>query len=174
VRLGDRRRRKRRRVDACEDVLAQVGPDHRVDLAEGHGRHRVDEVAELVDVHVRQQIRPRRQELPQLDVRRAELLQRLAEASCRLTRRFAVAGDANLRKYPAETGTAGNPRDGHRPASPLHASDHVKRDDLVDRGGNAGSRNAAGPWHSPPPRTAARRPDQPTDRSAASTRSRRR
>jgi hypothetical protein len=58
VRLGDRCRCKRRGIDACEDVRAEVVPDHSVDLGEGHGRHRVDETAELVDVHVGQQIRP--------------------------------------------------------------------------------------------------------------------
>jgi hypothetical protein len=174
VRLRDRRRCKRSGIDACEDVGTEVSPDHRVDLGEGHRRHLVDEVAELLDVHVGQQVRPRRQELAQLDKGRAELLECLAKALRRLTRRFAMADDADLRKHPAETGTAGDPRDGQGSASPLHAYAHVRRDDPVDRGGNAGSRNAAGPGRSPPPRTAARRPDQPLNRSVGSTRSRRR
>ena len=54
-----------------------------------------------------------------------------------LTRRVSVTDDADLREHPAESGTAGDPGDGQRPASPLHACAHVERDDPVDRGGNA-------------------------------------
>ena len=53
-----------------------------VDLRERHRRHLVDEMAELLDVHVRQQIRPRREQLAELDVRRAELLQRMRGSRC--------------------------------------------------------------------------------------------
>ncbi len=137
VRLRDRGRRERLGIDAREDVRTEIGLDHGVDLGERHRRHLVDEAAELLDVHVGQEVRPRGEELAQLDEGRAELLQRAPESFRTLTCRVSVTDDADLREHPAESGTAGDPGDGQRPASPLHACAHVERDDPVDRGGNA-------------------------------------
>ena len=54
--------------------------DHGLDLGERHRRHLVDELRELLDVHVRQQIRTRGEKLPELDIRRTELFERAPEA----------------------------------------------------------------------------------------------
>ena len=49
-----------------------------LDVRERHRRHVVDELPELLDVDVRQEVGPRREQLPELDVGRAELLERAA------------------------------------------------------------------------------------------------
>jgi hypothetical protein len=67
-------------------------------IAERHGRHLVDELRELLDVHVRQEIRARREQLAELDVRRAELLQRAPELDRALACRGTFADDADLRE----------------------------------------------------------------------------
>ena len=94
--LRDRRRRERLRVDHGEVLEADVALDHRPDALERHGRDVVDELAELVDVDVGEQVGPRREQLAQLDVRRAELLERLPELDRSLARRRPVADDADL------------------------------------------------------------------------------
>jgi len=53
VRLRDRRRRERLRVDPREDLVAEVGEDDRLHVGERHRRHLVDEPRELVDVRIR-------------------------------------------------------------------------------------------------------------------------
>jgi len=79
VDLRDGRSREGLRVDSSEDALAQLTANHRLEVGERHGRHLVDEPGELLDVDVRHQIRPGREELAELHVGRPELLQRLAE-----------------------------------------------------------------------------------------------
>src|SRR5205823_5857163 len=99
MRLRDRRSRERLRIQAREHVIAELGADHRVDVGEGHRRDLVDEVRKLLDVDVGEKIRPRRQELPELDERRPELFEPLPERTGSLTRRLAVAANAHLREY---------------------------------------------------------------------------
>ena len=79
MRLRDGGGGERLRVEADERVLAEVLPQHGLDLREGNRGDRVDEVAELLDVDVGQEIRPRREELAELDERRAELLEAVAK-----------------------------------------------------------------------------------------------
>jgi len=59
VSLCDRRGGQRLRIQADERVFAEVLEQHGLDLGEGNGRNRVDQMPELVDVDVRQEIRPR-------------------------------------------------------------------------------------------------------------------
>ena len=70
--------------------------DHGFDLLERNRRHLVDELPQLVDVDVWQQVAARRQQLPQLHVRRPEILERLAEPDGAFARRGPVADDADF------------------------------------------------------------------------------
>jgi hypothetical protein len=81
--LGDRARGERLRVDTRERVPAERILDHPLDLLERQRRDLVDEPAELLDVHVRQQVWTRREQLAELDERRAELLEGGTNASAR-------------------------------------------------------------------------------------------
>jgi hypothetical protein len=107
VDLRDRGGRDRLRVDTREDV-AEGAADDRLELRERHRRHLVDEPAQLLDVDVGQEVGPRGEELPQLDVGRAEALEGEPEVARALARRRALADDADL---PQHTEQAAAPRD---------------------------------------------------------------
>ena len=154
VRLRDRGGGERLRVEADEGVLAEVLPEHGLDLREGDGRDGVDEVAELLDVDVRQEIRPRREKLPELDERRAELLEAAAKRLRSLARRFAPAGPRRSRQGCAAV------RFGVRPARRSKRAERAR--DVRPRGrhatvgdlGNAGAGRACrfpGRARRPPP-----------------------
>ncbi len=117
MRLRDRCCRKRLRIDAREDVVAEICADDRVDVRKRHGRHLVDEPAQLLDVDVRQEVGTRRKELAQLDERRAELLQGQAEVARALTRRLSMPAHADLRQDAAEAGALCDPGHRHRATS---------------------------------------------------------
>jgi hypothetical protein len=79
VHLGDRRRRQRLFRELGEQRLewrAQVGFDHLAHVGEGLGRHVVAQLAELVDDLRREQALTAGEDLTQLHVARAELLER--------------------------------------------------------------------------------------------------
>ena len=99
VRLGDRRRRERLRVDADEHVVAEVVAQITASIsANGTGGTASTSCAELLDVDVRQQIRPRREELAELDDTWCRAPRGLRGTSARsFAGRFALAGDADLR-----------------------------------------------------------------------------
>jgi hypothetical protein len=66
VDLRNRRTRQRLLVDPRERVRAELLVDRAPDLLERHRRGVVDELRELVDVDVRKQVRPRREQLAEL------------------------------------------------------------------------------------------------------------
>jgi hypothetical protein len=102
--LGDRRCGQRLGIDVGEHVGAEIGLDDGRDVCERHRGHLVDELAELLDVDVRQEVRPGGEQLPELDVGRPELLERQAELACALgSRRPLAADDADLAKHAEET-----------------------------------------------------------------------
>jgi len=121
----DRGRRERNRVDLRENVVAKVGAEDGLDLRERHRLHVVDEMAELLDVSVRKQVGPRRQELSELDVRSTELLQRLPEALRARPRRVAMSYDADLGENADDAAASCDPSNGQRTASPLKACAHM-------------------------------------------------
>ncbi len=114
VDLRDRRGGERLRVEACEDPVPEVLPDRPLDLRERNRRHLVDEPSELLDVHVREEVGTRREELSQLDVGRAELLQRRPELARALLGRGAVTDDADLSQDAHQASAPGHPRDVER------------------------------------------------------------
>ena len=125
MRLGDGGGRERLGVDADECLGANVLVDHRLDRGERLRRHLVDEPAQLLDVDVGEEVGPGGEQLAELDVRRAELFQRLAKTARAFARRIPAAGDAELREHaPA----AAAPRDAHdveRATSSLEACAHA-------------------------------------------------
>ena len=74
----------------------EILTDHRLDLHERNRRHLVDEPAELLDVDIRKQVGTGREQLPELDVRRPELLERASELARALARCGARAYDTDL------------------------------------------------------------------------------
>ena len=124
VDLSDRRRRERLGVDAHEDVWRQFLRDHLADLLERDRRDLVDELAELLDVNVRQEIRPRRQELPELDVGRPELFERPAELARAVARRGPVAPHAELAQHAQQAATARDTSDVDSTLEPLRTRAH--------------------------------------------------
>ena len=94
--LRDRRGCERLRIDPRKEIGVEVLADHRLDLLERNRRHLVDEPLELLDVDVRKQVGARREQLPELDVRRPELFERLAKRTRALGRRGTRADDADL------------------------------------------------------------------------------
>jgi hypothetical protein len=108
VDLRDGGGRDRSRVDAHEDVAEGLADD-RLELGERHRRHLVDEAPELLDVDVGQEVRPRREELPQLDVRRAQALEGEPEVARALARRRPLADDADLAQHAKQAAPTGDP-----------------------------------------------------------------
>ncbi len=101
MRLRDRSRGERLRVDAHERLLAEVGQHDSLDLREGDSRRDVvHEPAQLLDVDVGQEIGTRREELAELDEGRPELLEPAAERLRPLARRVAASGHADLAENP--------------------------------------------------------------------------
>ena len=94
--LRNRSRRQRLGIDAGEQIRIEVHAHDRENLLERNRRQLVDEPAELLDVDIGQQVGPRGEELPELDVGGAELLERVAELACSLAGRRPVADDADL------------------------------------------------------------------------------
>ena len=78
VDLRDRRTCERLLVEPSEDVQADVLVDDPARLRERERRHVVDELAELLDVDVGEKVRPRGEQLAELHVGGAELLERPA------------------------------------------------------------------------------------------------
>src|SRR5207248_10452933 len=110
MRLGDRGGRERLGIDADEGGPAQVLVDHLPDGCERLGRHLVDEPPQLLDVDVRKQVRPGREQLTELDVRRPEVLERGAEAARTVAGRLPASDDSELRK---DTPAPAPPRNAH-------------------------------------------------------------
>ena len=82
VHLPDRPGRERRRLDRLEDVLPrhlQLLLHHVDDLRLGQRRDVVLQLRQLVDDVGRDEVRPRREDLPELRERRAELFERRAQ-----------------------------------------------------------------------------------------------
>src|SRR5919204_1215365 len=123
VDLRDGGGRDRVRVDAREDVAEGLAYD-RLELAEWHRRHLVDEAPELVDVDVRQEIGPRGEKLPELDVRRAEALEREPEVARPLARRRPLADDADLAQHAEQAAPPGDPRHLEGTLRPLSPRSH--------------------------------------------------
>ena len=84
VHLCDRGGGDRLGLDRDEHVRGQLLGDDALDLVERHRRNLIHELLELLDVHVRQQVGTRREQLAELDVGRPELLERLPELPSRL------------------------------------------------------------------------------------------
>ena len=106
--LGDRRGGERLGVDLGERLEPEVLRDHGLDQRVGHRLDLVDELAELLDVDVRKQVGARGEQLPELDVRGAELLERAAKLDRALAGGRLVADDADLGEHAQE---ARPPRD---------------------------------------------------------------
>ncbi len=119
MRLGDRGRRERLRLEAHEGVRTEVGDHHRLDLRERDRRHAVDQACELLDVDVGQEIGTRREELPELDERGPELLETAAERPRPLARGVAASDHADLGEDPPQSALVCDPPDGKRAPSPL-------------------------------------------------------
>src|SRR5205085_3779714 len=115
--------------------------------------HLVDEPPQLLDVDVGQKVGPRRQELAELDVRRAEALEGEAEVARALARRRALADDADLAQHAEQAAPPGDPRHLERTLRPLrprpHGLDHVKRTGSA----NGVGRRPRAPRPTPAPRT---------------------
>ena len=82
VRLADRCRRHRPIFERSEDLLGlgtELAANHVADQVDRHGRCGILQFREFGDEGGRKQVRPRRQQLPELDEGRAELLERGAE-----------------------------------------------------------------------------------------------
>src|SRR5215211_1853996 len=71
----------------------------RLDLGERNRRHLVDEPRELLDVHVGHQVGARGEELPELDVRRPELLERESKLARTFGGRRPLSGEADLPQH---------------------------------------------------------------------------
>ena len=94
--LRDRRRRQRRLVELRERALREILRHDAANVFERNRRDLVDELPELLDVDVREQVRPRRQQLAELHVGRPELLERASELPCALRGRRPPSGDSDL------------------------------------------------------------------------------
>ena len=91
VDLCDRRTGERLLVEPGEDLEPDLLVDDPARLLEREGRHVVDQPLELLDVDVRKQVGPRREQLAELDEGRAELLEPLPERLRALAGRRPVA-----------------------------------------------------------------------------------
>jgi len=99
VDLRDRGARERLLLEPRENVQANVLVDDPASLRERERRHVVDELAQLVDVDVGQEIGARGEQLPELHVGGAELLEPEPERVRALARRRLVADHANLAEH---------------------------------------------------------------------------
>jgi hypothetical protein len=124
VDLGDRRGGERLRVDPDEDFSVELAADHGLDLRERHRRDLVDEPRELLDVDVRHQVRPRREQLPELHVGRAELFEGQPELTGRLSGRGTLAREANLAQNPKQALAPGRPHHLKRPTQAFTSPPH--------------------------------------------------
>ena len=106
--LGDRRGGERLGLDLGERLEPELLRDHGLDQRVGHRLDLVDELAELLDVDVGKQVGARGEQLPELDVRGAELLERAAKLDRTLAGGRLVADDADLGEHAQE---ARPPRD---------------------------------------------------------------
>ena len=102
VDLRDRSGRQRLGLELREGVVAQVLPDDPLDVLERKRRHLVDELAELLHVDVRKQVRTGREQLPELEVRRPELLEGEPELDGAFARRRPLPDDSDLAQGPQE------------------------------------------------------------------------
>ncbi len=87
VDLADRRRRRRDRIELLEealDRLAELGADHVLHLLVRERRDVVLEPAELGDDVRRENVRPHREQLAELDEGRAELVEHLPQVAAAL------------------------------------------------------------------------------------------
>ena len=137
VHLGDRGCRERLRVDPDEDVGGEIVRDHALDLREGHREDLVDELAELLDVDIRQQIGPGREQLSELDVGRPELFQRMSELLRALSRRRAAPPDPELAQDAQQAATARDPTDVHGTLEAFNPNAHQGESVRGFRLGNA-------------------------------------
>jgi hypothetical protein len=124
VDLRDRACRERLAIDACEDVAGECILDDPLDLLERQRRNLVDEPAELLDVHVRQQVRTRGEQLAELDERRAELLEGGAKGLCPILRRLAAADHADLAQDAQQLRATGDAGHLERPLQAPSARSH--------------------------------------------------
>ena len=124
VDLRDRRGGERLGVDACEHALAEVFADHRLEVGEGHRRDLVDQLRELLGVDVGKEVGPRREELPELHVRRPELLERASKLARSLARGGPLADDADLAEDAEEPAAARYPTDVQRALRALEPGTH--------------------------------------------------
>ena len=111
VDLRNRRSRQRFGVDAHERVRRQFLRDHLVDLLERDRRDLVDQLGQLLDVRIRQQVRARREQLPQLDVGGAKLLERLPELPRAFAGRRVAAPHAELAQHAQQAASPRHPPD---------------------------------------------------------------
>ena len=94
VDLADRRRRQRRLVKLREDLAdgsTELALDCVPDFQEGHGADVILKQAKLLEDVLGDEIRPCRQELPELHKRRTELFEHIAQATTSRPRRPTVA-----------------------------------------------------------------------------------
>jgi hypothetical protein len=125
VDLCDRRGRERLRVEPRERALAEVLPDDPLDVRERKRRHLVHEPAELLDVDVGKEVRPRREQLAELQVRRSQLLEREPELDGSFTRSRPLADDPELAEHAQEAPAARHARDLECAARALDPSAHA-------------------------------------------------
>jgi len=124
VDLSDRGGGQRRLVDLDERIRRQVLRDDAPDVRERNAGHLVDQLPQLVDVDVRKKVRARREQLAELDERRAELLECMAELDRSLPRRGPAPHDAELAQNAQEPALARDARHGRRPSGSLEALRH--------------------------------------------------
>ena len=94
--LGDRGGSERLGLEAREQLGPEVLAHDLLDLRERERRHLVHELPQLLDVDIREQVRPRGEQLAELQVGRAELLERLPELDGAFPRGRPLADHAEL------------------------------------------------------------------------------
>jgi hypothetical protein len=124
VDLRNRRCGERLRIDLREEVAVELFVQHLLDLRERHRRYLVDEPRQLLDVDIGKQVRPRREELAELDVRRAELFERIAELASAFDRSRTLAGHSDLAQDAEEPATARDARNVQRALETLGPRTH--------------------------------------------------
>lgn len=122
--LCDRGARERLGLDAGEHLSAELLVDPRRDLLERHRRRVVDELDQLLDVDVRKQVGPRRQQLSELHVGRPQLLESAAELDRGFVGRGPLAADAHLSQDARQLAPACDAGDLQRPVQPLSPRTH--------------------------------------------------